>query len=111
MRTVLSGMIAANLIIGPAVGRAEVDELVLAGLESEGNSNEPAGSRTRIDGGLSGQFHLNGSVVKDGPFYDRICFAIWHVAVFSNLYGAFAEVFHGFQSYVMRYQLIYRLSR
>src|SRR5216684_2993580 len=53
VRAVLRGMIAADLIIGPAVGRTQVDVLVLVALKTEGDSNETARTPSNARSGTS----------------------------------------------------------
>src|SRR5881409_1514721 len=99
-------MIAADLVIRPAVGGTQVDVLVLAVLKTESDSNETARAAGGARGGTPRQFYLDRAVVKGGPFHDRVCLTIGNLAIFGNLYGVFAEVLDGLQFYLMRNHLV-----
>lgn len=103
-------MIAADLVIGAAVGRTQIDVLELAALKTEGDSNTSARGAWGAGGGTPRQFHVDRAVVKDGVLHDRVCFAIGHLAVFRDLDRPLAEILDGFQFRIVRNQLTNGLS-
>jgi hypothetical protein len=103
-------MVSPDLIVGPSVGRAQIDVLELVVLKTEGDSNETAGGGEGALGRPSRQLHLNLAVVKDRPFHDCVCLTIGDFAIFGNPYRAFAAVLDGFEFDSMREQLIDGLS-
>src|SRR5215471_5896093 len=110
MRAVLRGVIAANLVIGAAVGGAQVDVFVLVALQPEGDANETACAFTGATGGPSRQLHFDLTVVKSRAFYDRVCLSVRYLAIFNHLYGSFSHVLDRLQLDSVRSQLIGRLS-
>src|SRR5262249_7596616 len=100
------GMIATDLVIGPAIGGTQVDILELTILNAEGDSNETARALEGASRGAPRQLDVYRAVVEDGPLHDCVCLAIGYAAIFGNLDSAFAEVFDGLQFYLMPNQLI-----
>src|SRR5262245_52030921 len=103
-------MIPANLVVGSAVGGAQVNVFVLAVLQSEGDSNKSACAFAHTHCGTSCQFHFDLSVVKNGAVYDRVCLSVRYLAIFDDLYGSFAHVVGRLQLDPVRSQLIESLS-
>ena len=105
-------MIAADLVIGPAVGRPQIDVFELIVLKTEGDSNKAAraGGAGGGGSGTARQLHLDRAVVKDGVFHDRVCFAIRHLAIFRDLDRPLAQIVGGLQFHVVRNQLTRGLS-
>src|SRR6266542_2898373 len=103
-------MITADLIIGPSVGWAQEDVFKLAVLQPEGHSDESASGGEGAWGGTPRQLYLDRSVVKGGPFHNRIRFAVRNLPIFRHLDGAFAEVIDGFEFHSVRDQLVDRLA-
>src|SRR5207247_5651170 len=95
VRAILRGMIAADLVIGAAVGRTQVDVFELAVLKTEGDSNKAARAAGGAGGGTPRQFRVDRAIVKGGVFHDRVRFTIGHLAIFRDLYRPLAEVVDG----------------
>src|SRR5436190_8639507 len=68
-RDVLRGVIAPLLILGAAVGRADVETLVLltAGLHPEGHADKAARIAAGSGAGLARDIQLYRAIVKLGP--------------------------------------------
>src|SRR5260370_33761935 len=100
----------AHLISRQPVGGAQIVLLCVALRKPEGDPNEAAPAPAGASSGRPRQFHVDRAVVKGGPLHDRVCLTIGNLAIFRYLYGVFAEVLGGLQSYLMRNQLINGLS-
>ena len=65
VRTVLDGVIPPDLIVGPAVGRSEIDVLVTSiALNAERDADESAGGAVGTRGRLAGQVDFDRAVTK-----------------------------------------------
>ena len=76
MRAVLGGMVATHLVVRSPIGRPQVDVFVSIPLHTERNPDETARRGARRGSRLSGQFDLNGAVVKAAALHDRVRLAI-----------------------------------
>src|SRR5690242_19764197 len=99
-------MVASHLVVGATVRRPQVDVLELAIAQPEGDADEPAGGSARARRRLPRELEVDGPVPKLSSFDDRVSFAVGNVAVLGNFNGALALVFHRFQPYAVRCQLI-----
>ena len=85
-------MIAADLVVGATVGRAQVDVFVLAVLHAECNSNETACTGIGAACGTPGKVYLNLSIVKRRVLNQCIGLSVGYLPVFDDSDCAFTLV-------------------
>jgi hypothetical protein len=110
VRAVLRGVVAADLVVGAAVGRPQVDVLELAVLKTEGDANKAACAAGGAAGGTPGQFHRDCAIVKDSVLHDRVGFTVGHLAVFRDLDCPLALIVNRLQFHLVGNQLTNSLS-
>jgi hypothetical protein len=103
-------VIAAHLVVGAAVGRAEVDVFESAVAHPEGDADEPTCAAGRSLGRTAGQLKVDRAVVKVAVFQRGVRLSVRRVSVFGDSDRALSPEFDRFQFHAMRYQLIDGLS-